>query len=117
MVVKQIGLGVANVFGGGLGQRAVGDFDTGNDAAHGAFLVGNAVAALMEQVCSGLQNRTIDPWLRSRPMSMQIAPTSLVAPGLAKFGTGEYAFVARVLAPAGLRSGSKTCNSITPGKQ
>jgi hypothetical protein len=52
----------------------------------GAFLVGNAVAALMEQVCSGPLDRTIDPWLRSRPMSMHIAPTSLVVRGLARVG-------------------------------
>jgi hypothetical protein len=51
----------------------------------GAVLVGNAVAALMEQVCCVTQNRTIDPWLRSLPMNLHIAPTSLVARGLAKF--------------------------------
>jgi hypothetical protein len=53
--------------------------------------MGNAVAALMGSVCPRTRNRTIDPWLQSRPMSMHIAPTSLVARGLAKFGLGEYA--------------------------
>ncbi|KNH45466.1 hypothetical protein ACS73_15705 [Pseudomonas lini] len=46
--------------------------------------MGNAVAALMGSVCSRSRNRTIDPWLRSRPMSLPIAPTSLVGLGLAR---------------------------------
>ena len=44
----------------------------------------NAVVALRGSVCSSTPERTIEPWLRSRPMSVHIAPTSLVGCGLAK---------------------------------
>ncbi|MNF55045.1 hypothetical protein D3C84_364910 [compost metagenome] len=46
VVVEQVGLDVADVFGGGLGQCAVGDLDAGDGGAHGVFLVVNALAAL-----------------------------------------------------------------------
>ncbi|MNP11365.1 hypothetical protein D3C76_1035480 [compost metagenome] len=78
VVVEQVGFDVADVFGGGFGQGAVGDLDAGDGGAHGLFLKVSAGAALRVKVCSRPANGTIDPWLRSLPMSMHIVPTSLV---------------------------------------
>jgi len=39
-----------------------------------SFLVENAVTALMGKVCSRGPDRTIDPWLRSLPLHLQIVP-------------------------------------------
>ncbi|WP_279629439.1 hypothetical protein [Pseudomonas baetica] len=39
------------------------------------FLVENAGAALMGKVCSRAATRTIDAWLRSLPIDLQIVPS------------------------------------------
>ncbi|MBA4360172.1 MAG: hypothetical protein C0411_05525 [Pseudomonas sp.] len=43
---------------------------------------------------------------------MQIAPTSLVAPGLAKFGTGEYALWRGSLLPLGCEAAPKPATQL-----